>query len=162
MRQPAKTGACSGNGATLPRWRRGFSLIEMMVALAVAGILLFVALPGYQYAVLKSTRAAARATLMDVISRQEQYFVNNKRYALSLGALGLPDPYHVDSRGEGVEPARAAYRISLDLPDGEYNGALAEPVNRQANDRACMAFSLSRLGTRAVSGALEANPAGCW
>jgi Tfp pilus assembly protein PilE len=119
-------------------------------------------LPGYQYIVLKSTRAAARATLLDVTSRQEQYFANNKRYAFDLASLGLPDPYHVDSRGDAVEPGAAAYRIDLDLPEGEYRGAVATPVNRQANDSLCMAFSLSRLGIVAVSGAQASSPGDCW
>ncbi len=162
MCRPVKPGACGSTGTTLMRRRRGFSLIEMMVALAVAGILLFVALPGYRYAVLKSSRAAARATLMDVSARQEQYFVNHKRYALGLGALGLPDPYHIDSQGDVVGQEAASYRISLDLSQGDYDGATASPVNRQASDSACMAFSLSRLGIRAVSGALASSPAECW
>ena len=50
--------------------RAGFTLVEMLVALAIAGILFFVALPGYQYAVIKSTRAAARGALLDIVSRR--------------------------------------------------------------------------------------------
>ncbi|MEE4145006.1 MAG: type IV pilin protein [Halieaceae bacterium] len=140
----------------------GFSLLEMMVALAVAGILFFVALPTYQYAVLKSTRMAARVTLMEVMARQEQYFANNKRYATDLGAIGLSDPYHVDNQGSASDPANASYRISLELTEGEYAGALAVPLNRQAGDHDCLAFSLSRLGVRAVTGTLSERPRECW
>ncbi len=145
-----------------PARRPGFSLVELLVALAIAGVLLFVALPGYQYVVLKSTRAAARASLLDVVSRQEQYFVNTKRYATNLGNLGLPDPYHVDSHGDAVDPGAASYRISLDLADGDYTGAVAAPVNRQARDSQCLAFSLARSGMRAVSGAQASDPGECW
>jgi type IV pilus assembly protein PilE len=140
----------------------GFSLLEMMVALVVAGILFFVALPAYQHAVLKSTRAAARAALLEVMARQEQYFVNHKRYAVDLAALGLSEPYHVDNRGGASNPANASYRIRLEIAEGEYAGARAEPLNRQAGDQGCMAFSLSRLGVRTVSGALSASPGECW
>jgi len=145
-----------------PRRRHGFSLVELLVALAIAAILLFVALPGYQFMVLKSTRAAARATLLDVVSRQEQYFVNHKRYAINLGGLGLPEPYHVDSRGEAVESGAASYNVSLELRDGNYTGAVAAPVNRQASDSQCLAFSLSHSGVRAVSGAQASSPGACW
>lgn len=144
------------------REQSGFSLLEMMVALVVAGILFFVALPAYQYAVVKSTRAAARATLLEVIARQEQYFVNHKRYAVDLTALGLSEPYHIDERGGAATPANASYRIRLEITEGEYGGARAEPLNRQAGDHGCMVFSLSRLGVRAVSGALSASPGECW
>jgi len=140
----------------------GFSLLEMMVALVVAGILFFVALPAYQQAVVKSTRSAARATLLEVIARQEQYFVNHKRYAVDLAALGLSEPYHVDNRGGASTPANASYRIRLEMAEGEYGGARAEPLNRQADDDSCMAFSLSRLGVRAVSGTLSESPGECW
>ncbi|MBP6725224.1 MAG: prepilin-type N-terminal cleavage/methylation domain-containing protein [Halioglobus sp.] len=145
-----------------PRRRHGFSLVELLVALVIAAVLLLVALPGYQFMVLKSTRAAARATLLDVVSRQEQYFVNHKRYAVDLGGLGLPEPYHVDSRGEAVEPGAASYHISLELTDGNYSGAVATPVNRQVSDSQCLAFSLSHSGIRAVSGAQASNPGACW
>lgn len=140
----------------------GFSLIELMVALAVAGILFFIALPGYQYALVKSGRMAARVALLDVMARQEQYFASNKRYALTLDGLGLPAPYHVDGQVEAVAPAVAAYQVDLDLQEGRYVGATAVPVNRQAEDSACMAFSLSSTGVKAVSGTLSANPADCW
>jgi type IV pilus assembly protein PilE len=145
-----------------PELRAGFSLLEMMVALAVAGILFFVALPGYQHAVVKAARAAARATLLEVMARQEQYFINNKRYAPDLGALGLPATYFIDKQGDTVGEQRASYRISLELTEGEYGGARAVPLNRQAVDSACMTFSLSRRGVRAVSGSLSGNPAECW
>jgi len=140
----------------------GFSLLEMLVALAVTGILFFVALPAYQHAVVKTTRAAARATLLELIARQEQHFVNYKRYAASLGALGLPEPYHVDDRGGMSPPATAAYRINLELTEGQYSGARAVPVNRQARDHACMEYSVSILGVRAVSGTLAGSPGECW
>ena len=144
------------------RKKSGFSLLEMLVALVVAGILFFVALPAYQHAVVKSTRAAARATLLEVIALQEQHFVNYKRYAGNLGALGLPEPYHVDNRGGMSAPATAAYRISLELTEGQYRGARAVPVNRQTGDHACMEYSLSILGVRAVSGTLAGRPGQCW
>jgi type IV pilus assembly protein PilE len=148
--------------AAPPAHRPGFSLVELLVALAITSVLLLVALPGYQSVVLKSARAAARASLLDVVSRQEQYFVNNKRYAINLGSLGLPDPYHVDSQGDAVEPAAASYRISLDLADGDFTGAVAAPVNRQVNDSRCMAFSLARSGIRSVSGGQASDPGECW
>lgn len=140
----------------------GFSLLEMMVALAVAGIVFSVALPGYQNAVLKSGRSAARASLLEVLARQEQFFVNNKAYATRFDSLGLPDPYFVDSRGDAVAMSSATYRVKLDVLDGSYSGVTAAPVNRQADDAACMAFSLSRIGIRTVSGTLSARPAECW
>ena len=142
------------------RFRAGFTLIEMLVALVIVGILFFVALPGYQYAVVKSTRAAARGTLLDLISRQEQYFVNHKRYAVALPDLGLPGEFYIDGQGEPVSLQAAAYRIQLVLDDDSYSGVQAVPLNWQSADSGCRTFSLSRIGVRSVSGTQP--PRDCW
>ena len=132
----------------------------MLVAMVIAGILFFVALPGYQYAVLKSTRAAARGALLDLISRQEQYFVNHKRYAAALPELGLPGDLYIDAQGEPVSSQTAVYRIQLELIDDSYHGVQAVPLNRQSADSGCMTFSLSLIGVRSVSG--TRSPGDCW
>ena len=134
----------------------------MMMVLVIAGIIYFVALPGYQYAVLKSTRMAARAALMELAGRQEQYFVNHKRYATELGSLGLPENFYVDRQNQLADSGSASYRITLDLEDGVYRGMTANPLNGQADDHACLAFSLSRLGVKAVSGTSFSTPGACW
>ncbi len=162
MSSTAKSVACTRAEPNTPGPRAGFSLLEMMVALAVAGILFSVALPGYQHAVVKVARAAARAALLEVTARQEQYFINNKVYAPDLGSLGLPAAYFIDKQGDTVGEQRASYRISLELVEGRYSGVRAVPLNRQAVDSACMTFSLSRLGVRAVSGTFSGNPLECW
>ena len=143
-------------------FRGGFTLIEILVALVIAGILLFVALPGYQFAVIKSTRAAARMALLDVHSRQEQYFVNHKRYAVALENLGLGEDHFVDRQGGAVGHDSASYLIRLELIDGAYVGVQAIPLNGQAADSRCMTFSLSRTGVRTVSGSMVSNPSDCW
>ena len=142
--------------------RAGFTLVEMLVALAIAGILFFVALPGYQYAVIKSTRAAARGALLDIVSRQEQHFVNHKRYATALENLGLPQEYYIDAQGESIDRQSAAYQLGLQFLEGRYIGVQAAPLNRQAGDSACMTLSLSSIGVRSVSGSLALEPAACW
>ena len=133
-----------------------------MVALVIAGILFFVALPGYQYAVIKSTRAAARGALLDVVSRQEQYFVNYKRYATALDSLGFSGELFIDGQGEAVERESAAYQIRLELVDDVFTGVQAVPLNRQLADSACMTFSLSRIGVRSVTGSLSSDASACW
>ena len=138
----------------------GFTLIEMLVALVIMGILLFVALPGYRYAVLKSTRASARVALLDLVSRQEQYFVNHKRYATTFARLGLPESLYIDSQGDIANRPSASYQLQLLLEGENYLGVQAIPLNGQAADSACLAFSLSRVGVRSVTGSQPA--ADCW
>ena len=71
---------------------RGFTLIELMIVVAIVGILAAVAYPSYQDHVRKGNRAAAQAFMMEVAQRQQQYLLNNRSYAESLAALGCFSP----------------------------------------------------------------------
>jgi type IV pilus assembly protein PilE len=60
---------------------RGFTLIELMIAVAVVAILAAVAYPSYTQHIRKGNRSAAQAQMLDLANRQQQYLLVNKRYA---------------------------------------------------------------------------------
>jgi type IV pilus assembly protein PilE len=66
---------------------RGFTLIEVMVVVAIIAILAGVALPSYQEHVRKSRRVDAKETLTRLATQQERYFFQNSRYARTLAEL---------------------------------------------------------------------------
>lgn len=66
---------------------RGFSLIELMIAVAIVGILLAIAVPSYQGQLRKGRRAEAQAFITQVAQRQQQYLLDARTYALGGGAL---------------------------------------------------------------------------
>ncbi len=66
---------------------RGFSLIELMIAVAVIAVLAAIAYPSYQEHLRKGRRTAAQAFMMDVASREQQYLLDARSYALGAGAL---------------------------------------------------------------------------
>lgn len=78
---------------------KGFSLIELMIAVVIVGILAAVAIPSYQNYVIKANRAAAQAFMMDVASREKQYLLDARAYAPDLATL-----YNVASDAEAVPP----------------------------------------------------------
>jgi type IV pilus assembly protein PilE len=65
----------------------GFTLIELMITVAVIAILMGIAYPSYQDHMRKGRRAAAQAFMIDVATRQQQYLLDARGYALGAGAL---------------------------------------------------------------------------
>lgn len=139
----------------------GFSLLELLVVISVAGILAAIALPAYRESIRKSGRTGARGALMDVALRQEQFFLNNRSYSDSLAGLGLPDPYVVNNRSETVASTDAAgvYTITLANVTGTSYDAVATAVNDQVKDN-CGNFTLTSTGTKQVSGSMGSSD--CW
>jgi type IV pilus assembly protein PilE len=68
---------------------RGFTLVELMVALAIAGILAAIAYPAYVKQMQKGRRADALAALTAIMQAQERYRANVSDYASSLAVLNL-------------------------------------------------------------------------
>lgn len=75
--------------------KSGFTLIELMITVAIIGILAAVAYPSYQNYLLKGRRGAAQAFLLQVAQREQQYFLDNRSFAADFGALGLTVPSDV-------------------------------------------------------------------
>jgi len=79
----------------------GFTLIELMVVVAIVGILAAVAYPSYIDSVRKGKRAEARAALMNLLQQQERYFTQNNTYeTFAVGAAGTK-PFKDYSASEG-------------------------------------------------------------
>ncbi|HYD96815.1 MAG TPA: type IV pilin protein [Noviherbaspirillum sp.] len=78
----------------------GFSLIELMISVAIVAILVAVALPSYQSYIVRGARAAAQAQMMEIANREQQYFLANRTYATKaeLEANGFRLPTDVSSK----------------------------------------------------------------
>ena len=69
---------------------KGFSLIELMVVVAIIGILAFVALPSYQRYIEDGKRAATQSFMLELASAQSNFLQDNRTYTDTLSDLNIP------------------------------------------------------------------------
>jgi type IV pilus assembly protein PilE len=141
---------------------KGFTLIELVVSVCIVALLLTLTLPSYQKQLRSTRRSLGSAELQEVLMRQEQYFLDRKRYANTLTALGFPaSPYSIDAQGNAL-PALTTdsiYLIELSLQQDAYT-VHAIPQFGQAADSVCGTLSIDSMGTkRAAAGAAVRE---CW
>lgn len=80
--------------------QRGFTLIELMVVVAIVALLASLAYPSYTSHVIKSNRTAAKAQILEIANRQQQFLLANRAYATKaqLTASGYNLPTEVSGR----------------------------------------------------------------
>ena len=104
----------------------GFTLIELMIVVAIVGILAAVAVPQYRKSVLKGHRTAAQAFLLQVAQRQQQYFLDNRGYAADFTSLGV-------SMGSDVSPYYEQVAITVGATPPTFLVAI-RPIGTQARN----------------------------
>jgi type IV pilus assembly protein PilE len=135
---------------------RGFTLVELVIAVAIIAILAAIATQSYARYAYRSHRTDAHQMLMAIAQAQERWHATYNRYAEDLGQLGFADL---------VVSPHGYYHAVLHMPDGATEGfvATAIPVGRQAGD-ICGSLSIDNAGRKlpdVTDGAANANGK-CW
>ena len=115
----------------------GMTLIELLIVVAIVGILAAIAGPAWNDQVIKSRRADARNTLLAAQIEQEQYRANNLTYATSMSAMGM---------GSFDSTTRDYYRVEVVSADATGFLITATPNGNQANDSTCNVFAVRQTG----------------
>lgn len=148
----------------------GFSLLELMIAVAVLGILTSIAYPSYLKQVQKSKRTDAKTELMRVAQLQESFFVQNLSYAATLnrttanGGLGMAAST-ITTEGDN-------YTISLTATTsagGTCTGTSTTPCTQytlqavpvstspQSKDKSCKGFRISSTGAKFAKSSTDSD-----
>ena len=134
------------------RQTTGFTLIELIVAVALMSIITMISVSSYRQYMVRANRTDAGAALLRIAAAQERWFLNNNRYS--------GDPVELIG---GTTTEHSYYDVTIDLeadPAAGYT-AIAEPVpgGRQSTDADCQELSIDETGLR------DSEPKGidvCW
>ena len=145
---------------------RGFTLIELMIVVAIVAILASIAYPAYTSSILKGKRAEGRVAIAELIQQQERYLTQRNTYLEFSNANGVTNPAGVPFKVfSGSTLAGSAYLLSADrCPAGgtatlvlsECVRVVATPVN---TDPLAGDLRMTTTGFKDCSGT---NPALCW
>lgn len=125
---------------------QGFTLIELMIVIVVVAILAAIAVPSYRSYMLRTNRTEAKAVLLQVLSAQEKFFLQNNSYA---GAAQLT-PAPPNGLGLPATTANGGYVVSIapGATPGTTYVATATAAGGQLQDTDCQTFTIDEMGAR--------------
>jgi type IV pilus assembly protein PilE len=127
---------------------KGFTLLELMISVAVVGIIASVAYPSYIDNIARANRSEGQRELLRLASLQEQYFIDHREYTSDMTKLGAAtDPYITDS---------GFYSIDATVVGVTYTLKATAKGTQTTNDSSCLTLSVTDTGKK------TATSTNCW
>ena len=136
----------------------GFSLLELLIAMTVVAIVASIAIPGWRAHLMASRRTEAVSMLMQLATRQEQFRVQQQRYA-GTDELAIRPP-----AGLGILNVSERYILTATAGDHEFTAeATVNTDGTQADDAECWLFGIDESGQRwSESNTGDISTTQCW
>ncbi|MER2494185.1 type IV pilin protein [Catenovulum sediminis] len=126
---------------------QGLTLVELMISVAIVGILAAVAYPAYVDHYSQSYRSDVMRELVKVINKQEAYYADQMTYTADMTELGYPnDPYIAENEMFTIDIVEAQ---GLDLTQ-EYTVTATAVTAQKNNDPECASLSINHLGEKSA------------
>jgi type IV pilus assembly protein PilE len=129
---------------------RGMTLVELMIVVAIIGILAAITYPSYREFTARATRNEAKAALLKAATNQERFYLQNNQFSGDLNQLGFSaSPYTTDT---------GSYVISVSAPNPAANFTVtATYQHSDAESGKCEVFTIDGRGMKESSPATD-----CW
>lgn len=138
------------------RSKNGFTLIELMITVAIVGILASIAIPAYRGSVNRSMRADAKAVLLENAQFLERNFTESNKYNKDASNEDVVLPY-TQAPHEGT----AQYTISLSATASTFTLTAAPIIGGSMEKDICGSFTLNQFGLKGISGDSQYRD-DCW
>lgn len=152
-------------GIAMKKTQRGFTLIELMVVVAIIGLLAAIGYPSYTSYAMRANRVDATKALAQLAAQQERHFSKNNTYAATItgappAGLNLPASevttdlgyYNLAIQQLGAEPLTQAFQVV----------ATVAPGSSQQRDTACATFMLDSRGVATALNSGGGAAMNCW
>lgn len=134
---------------------RGFTLIELMITVAILSILSMIAYPAYQSQVIKGNRAEGKSAVLKTAQTLERYFTANNTYTNSFTTLGMPTYSGDDSAGSKYDLIIAAGAAGITT-------SFTVKATPRSPDPECGRLTYTQAGQKGMELNTEATVSKCW
>lgn len=133
------------------RYHLGFTLVELLLVLAIIGILVGISYPSYQHFMIKVRRNDGHMALLDLAARLERYYAEHNSYVgATLDKLGIPSQ---------ASP-KGYYELAITQTEATTFLISAIPTGAQREDTTCDTLTYNELGQKGLTG--TGNLEECW